>query len=192
MGKQDKSEMKEETSDPSETSSHIEGPVGSCTNVSLSGESKATCEEEGKEFVTKEELAQRETSAVCRLRLAVVFVLFMAATGVCFIVHFITTKSETYLFDAQFNGAASKLLESFQIFADEKMEAIGALGVAYTAHGLDHDSEWPFVTLSAFQQRATSTRKLSNALFVTVAPYVSDAQQIQWENFVAGNDSAWM
>ena len=51
------------------------------------------------------------------------------------------------------------------------MAAIASLGVALIAHVEDHETqEWPFVTLSSFQQRAETARKQSGAIYVHVNP----------------------
>ena len=52
------------------------------------------------------------------------------------------------------------------------MEAAGSLVVALVAHGQDVGN-WPFVTLSSFQQRAHTVKDLSGALYLGFNPVVS-------------------
>ena len=56
--------------------------------------------------------------------------------------------------------------------AKQKMEAAGSLVVAMVAHGVDHKREWPFIALSSFQQRSSTVRGLSGALFLGFLPKV--------------------
>jgi len=46
--------------------------------------------------------------------------------------------------------------ETFLDIAREKMGAAGSLVVAIVAEGLAKEKEWPFVTLSSFQERAAT------------------------------------
>ena len=64
------------------------------------------------------------------------------------------------------------------------MGSISGLGVANSAHSVDHKSDWPFVTLSNFQQRAGNARHLSGALQVSISPLVTQDNLAQWEDFV--------
>ena len=66
----------------------------------------------------------------------------------------------------------------------EEMGSVSGLGVANSAHSVDHKSEWPFVTLSNFRQRAGNARHLSGALLVTISPLVTQENLAKWEEFV--------
>ena len=53
------------------------------------------------------------------------------------------------------------------------MEAMGSLVVAIVAHGEDGGkANWPFVTLTSFQQRAATVKDLSGALYIGFNPLV--------------------
>lgn len=54
--------------------------------------------------------------------------------------------------------------------ATEKMAAAGSLVVAIVAHGIALDDSWPFVTLSSFQERAATVKRLSGALYIGIDP----------------------
>jgi len=102
-------------------------------------------------------------------------------------VYLITRRGEASEFETQYEGAATKVVESFADIVYE-MGAISGLGVANSAHSVDHKSEWPFVTLSNFQQRAGNARHLSGALMVSISPLVQSHQLQEWDDFV--NDPA--
>lgn len=97
-------------------------------------------------------LTRKESKAVFWLRLVVLMILVLTAVAVSITVYEITRRGEASEFETQYQGAATKVIESFADIVYE-MGAISGLGVANSAHSVDHKSEWPFVTLSNFQQR---------------------------------------
>ena len=139
-------------------------------------------------------LAKKETRAVLGLRLLVFAVLLVAAIAVCIIIYFITSGSEEEEYKTQYEGAVTKITEAFVGIVDTRLSAISSLGVAMIAHGRDHDTQrWPYVTLSSFQQRASTARKQSLALYIHVNPKVELDQREEWEHFTGtSSDSVWM
>jgi hypothetical protein len=140
----------------------------------------------------RENIGQRETKAVFRLRLLVFLVMLLAAAAVSVTVYLITSQSEQDEFEIQFDGAAAKVLESFQNVLEQKVPAISTLAVALIAHGIDHRRDWPLVTLSSFQQRASTVRKLSDTLFFSVCPLVTDDNRSDWEKLVFTGNTSWV
>jgi hypothetical protein len=156
------------------------------------GSTKSASSDSGTVYTTKERLGQAETNAVFRLRLLVFLAMLLAAIAVSVTIYIITSKAEQHEFESQFDGAASKVLETFDSVVQQKISAISSLAVAIIAHGIDHSRNWPFVTLSSFQQRSSTARKLADAVFVTISPFVSDENRKEWEDFVTMEDSYWM
>jgi hypothetical protein len=140
----------------------------------------------------KDQLSRKESRDVFLLRVVVILVMLLAATAVSVIVFFITRNSETAEFETQFGGAAEQVTIAFEAIVGEKLGAISALALAAIAHGVDHFREWPFVTLSSFQQRSLTARSLSKVLYVSIAPVVTDANKAEWEEFVVGEDATWI
>jgi hypothetical protein len=132
----------------------------------------------------KEELAQKETRHVFMLRVLVVMVLLLAAVAVSLVVYFITRNAEIDEFETQYTALAETVLRAFEDIVTEKLGAISSVGVAAIAHGVDHRRDWPFVTLSFFQERSATARSLSGALSISINPMVNDAQRSEWEKFV--------
>ena len=155
------------------------------------GESTSSMDEDQDQ---KTNLAKKETMAVFRLRLLVFLVLFLAAVAVSVIVYTLTANAEKDEYQNQYEGAAKKVLESFMDIVDSKLGAVTSIAIANIAHGVDHVKSWPFVTLSSFQQRASTARKQSGAMYVHINPMVTDAQKTEWEAFVSksSEDSYWM
>jgi hypothetical protein len=122
----------------------------------------------------------------------VMIILLLAAVGVSIAVFLITKSSETEEFENQYEGAAEEIVESFEGII-EKVGTISSIGVEAISHGMDRpDVRWPFITLSSFQQRLSTARILSGALYVTISPLVSDGERYEWEKYVVGEQSDWM
>jgi len=63
--------------------------------------------------------------------------------------------------------------------------------VALVAHGLAMENEWPFVTMTSFQERAATIMKLSGALYIGITPLVTRENRAKWENYSNGEAAAW-
>uniref|UniRef100_A0A7S3DSF0 Phosphodiesterase n=1 Tax=Entomoneis paludosa TaxID=265537 RepID=A0A7S3DSF0_9STRA len=132
-------------------------------------------------------LAQKETKAVFGLRVLVILVLLLAAVGVSLAVYFITSNAESAEYDAQFTGAADKVLSSFENIVGQKMGAIGSFCLGITSFAESQSEYWPFVTLEDFEQRSASARTLSNALHMSLLPLVTDTERSEWEDYSVQN-----
>jgi hypothetical protein len=142
----------------------------------------------------KEELAQKETRNVLMLRVLVVIVLLLAAIAVSIVVYIITKNAETDEFETQYAALSESVLTTFESIVTDKMGAISSVGVAATAHGIDHHRAWPFVTLSYFQERAATARSLSGALSISINPLVTEVDRSEWEKHVVEEekDHGWI
>jgi hypothetical protein len=118
----------------------------------------------------------------------------MSGIGITLAIYFIAKRAEQESFYSQFDGASNKIIESFENIVT-KIGSINAIGIALTSQGYsDHSvkSNWPFVTLPSFQQRAASARILSNALFITSVPIVNENNRDAWEEYSVGENKYWM
>jgi len=139
----------------------------------------------------KLQLATKETQAVFRLRLLVLLVLLLAAVAVSFTVYHITSDSLKGQTSSDFDGAAKKVTETFLEIAEIKIGALASFAVAVIANSQDMKQEWPFVTLSNFQQRAATARSQSGALNLMLVPLVHAVERAEWQQFVQ-NQSSWL
>ncbi|CAB9517624.1 Receptor-type guanylate cyclase gcy [Seminavis robusta] len=160
--------------------------TGSCTSE------HPDAADETQEEDQKLNLVKKETVAVFRLRLLVFLVLLLAAVTVSIIIFLVTATAESDEYHSQYDSAAKKVLETFIDIVNTKLGAVSAMGVAIIAHGVDHEKSWPFVTLSSFQQRASTARKQSGALYVHINPMVEDIEKGAWEEFVVSEDADWV
>ncbi len=56
--------------------------------------------------------------------------------------------------------------------------------------GIDHTKDWPFVTLSSFQEQSATVKQTSGALFVGMNPIVLQKDRAKWENYSVYNEEA--
>ena len=132
----------------------------------------------------RDQLAQKETRDVFRLRVLVVIVLLLAAVAISIVIYIITRNAEVDEFETQYKGLADTVLRAFEDIITQKLGAISSVGVAAIAHGVDNNQSWPFLALSSFQERSATARSLSGAIFISLNPVVSDPQRADWEKFV--------
>ncbi|CAB9526582.1 Guanylate cyclase (Partial), partial [Seminavis robusta] len=139
-------------------------------------------------------LARDETKQVFRLRLLVFLVLALAATTVCVLVYLVTLQSEEEEYQNQFEGAAAKLTDSFLDVAGSRLGVMASLGVSLTTSVNDNgQQEFPFITMSNFQQRAQPIRSQSGAVYMHFNPFIMEGQRVAWEQFLVGPEgSKWL
>jgi hypothetical protein len=134
-----------------------------------------------------ERIGQEETKVIFKLRLLVFLVLSLAALAVSLSVYYITKNAEDEEFKASFEGNALKVIESFEEIVGQKLGALASLGVAFTSFARSHNQTWPFVTMNDFQERAASTRSLSESLFFELLPIVTNKDRAAWEKYSLKN-----
>lgn len=137
------------------------------------------------------QIATKETEAVFRIRSIVFLVLVASAVAVCLTVFYISRSALEDEYRSQYDGATDRVIETFHDIVENKLGAVSSLGVAMIAHGVDFTRDWPFVTLTSFQQRATTALSQSGCLFIKVAPEVIEEKRLEWEQFTV-EDSDWM
>jgi hypothetical protein len=161
------------------------------SNVDYDDNDKSTSREDtNRETSSSDEVAigKEESAQVFRLRLLVLLAIFSAAVAVSLVVYFLTSNGETDEFETQFEGASTKILNSFAEIVDRKLAAIGSLAVQASLDTASRPNvSWPFVTLSDYQLRASVTRELSGSLFVRLVPVVTDETRAAWEKYSVEN-----
>eukprot|EP00977_Amphora_coffeiformis_P026278 scaffold25307_cov168-Amphora_coffeaeformis.AAC.11 len=133
---------------------------------STTGGTSLSSSDESSKFV------KRESRHVFYLRVIVLLILFSASAAISLVVFFVTDAGEMESFESQYYAAADKVTENFHAIATDRLQAAGSLIVAMIAHGQDHTKTWPFVTLSSFQQRASTVKDLSGVLYLGFNPVV--------------------
>lgn len=139
-----------------------------------------------------QEIGAKESTTVNRLRLVVFLVLLIAAILVSLIVYFVTSNGEESEFVSHYNGLVAQMKREFHGIVNQRFSAIGSIRVALIAHAVDHGESWPFVTLTKFQERASTARKLSGSSCISTFPLVKESERHEWEKFVAEEGPYWM
>jgi hypothetical protein len=176
--------VSESSVDQSHQSSH--------SNVSSNHNTTSNQSDECNKETMRTILSRHGTQAVFRLRLVVILVMTLTATAVSVIIYRTTSGDEDNEYSTQYDKAAEKVIESFDSILD-RLTSINSIGIAATAFGLDHnETKWPFHTMSSFQQRASTTRLVSDALSISINPIVTEGNRKEWEEHVARSSGKWM
>jgi hypothetical protein len=196
---------------------------GSCSIVSgtATGVGSSSGDKEESAKAIQEAITKRESAAVLKLRILVIFILLATAVAVCAVIFLQTWASQEEEFQTQYEGAAQKIVNSVSWFRHSRLDfqrrkliltillilllfipqfddivnqmgAISGLGVQYSAYSTDNDLQWPMVTMSYFQQRAGNARLLSGALFLSVSPVVMPGYVKKWGEYVNSGNNSWM
>ncbi|CAB9500805.1 Receptor-type guanylate cyclase gcy [Seminavis robusta] len=148
--------------------------------------------EDEHEKIKKSILSKKDLKAVWRLRCGVTIVLLGTASAVCALIYSITATGDDEDFEAQYRTNAVKVVQSFEAVLT-KITIISQLAIAVTAEGIQQQNNWPFITLSAFQERARAAMDSSQALYVSINPLVTVDHLEQWEEFVLdGQQNHWI
>ncbi|CAB9526583.1 Receptor-type guanylate cyclase gcy [Seminavis robusta] len=150
-------------------------------------------DEESARKKEQEQLAKEETNQINRLRWLVFKVLLLAALVISIIVFMISRNAQQDTYHKSYDGAAQHVTDAFQDIMVSKMGAVSSMGVALIAHGRDHYRDWPFVTLSSFQQRASTALVQSGAIYLHFNPLVTNETRHEWEQeYVVGPEAVWI
>jgi len=158
------------------------------TGTSTSRNEKSSDKDEEERKI---QLAKKESETILRLRLLVFIVHLLSSIAVSLTVYYISSGALEHEYESQYQAAAKKVAEAFMDIPASKISALASLGVAVIAHGLDHGQEWPFVTVSSFQQRASTACSQSGALDIQISPLVEEDERTAWELFVK-EDIQWV
>ncbi|KAG7375028.1 family 3 adenylate cyclase [Nitzschia inconspicua] len=143
---------------------------------------------------TKLELSGQETKYVNRLRYLVIFVLTLVAIAISCLIYFLVDSANTEAMENDYERSVGHLTDSFLEIRDVRVASLASLAIAANAHGQDHETVWPFVSLSFFQERAYIPTFQSGVLQVSIAPVLSIKDKADWEAYIVGDgaDVAWI
>ena len=66
------------------------------------------------------------------------------------------------------------------------------VATAYTAHKEESEGSFPFVSLPNFAKTTASALHQSGAVFVGMIPIVTRENFESWDEYVMGEENAWM
>ena len=89
----------------------------------------------------------------------------------------------------KFREFGHELLESSVITAQNVFSTIESMSISITSHALSSRSEFPFVTVPHYPQRAKHLLKLSGSYYLGYSPLVTDQQRDAWEDYTVNNQN---
>jgi hypothetical protein len=119
----------------------------------------------------------------------------VTAIAISVVVYNISQKAQNDQFQSQYNGAATKIMDSFQSIPDKfgvlSTIAIGATIINSVARNTN-ETGWPFIAIPAYEHRASLVLELAASLSISIHPYVTDENRDQYEKYSVGPDKSWM
>lgn len=138
----------------------LDAPEIFLDEVENSDSPSSTANTKSESISRQEVLAHKETAQVNRLRIILLFALFIAAVVVSVSVYFVTRRGEEQQIRSEFKGRALSLLNSFDEVIQQKMLAITSFSESITAYARASNSEWPFVTVTDFAERSETVSRM--------------------------------
>ncbi len=132
-------------------------------------------------------LAARETKAVNCLKFALLTMMLLTASVFAAVVYTYTRNEEVKDFQEAFVILSQQIEDAVQISAQNRLEAVGALGLQIQAHAHTSNETWPFVTVPFFEDRIYSMESLTDAFGVLLFPVVSKENRRAWETYSVAN-----
>jgi hypothetical protein len=136
-------------------------------------------------------LAQNESKAVSRLRIAVVSVLIASTVAVSVIAFTYLKRNEAKNFEDSYYDQANVVLEAVRIKSNRRIGTVRSFAEALTSHAVSNGQTWPNVTLPDFERQGTATTRLADIMSLILVPIVSDWQRDGWEEYSIQNQ-AWL
>lgn len=137
-------------------------------------------------------LARKETKAVRWLRVALLLVLVGLAAVISSGIFLFTRNDETQEFHDTFDNYAQRILNTIQVYAQNNLEACGALALDVQIYAVTNNLTWPNITLPYFEERAMATTFLHKANGVLLFPVVTAETRAGWEEYsVQRRDWIW-
>ncbi|KAG7359286.1 adenylate and guanylate cyclase catalytic domain containing protein [Nitzschia inconspicua] len=133
----------------------------------------------------QEDLTEKETRAVHKLKILVFGSLFLSMVAVVLTAYFLTSKAEQDNFELQFHDDAYKLLGNMGQNVERIFEASDAFVANIASFAAHTNQTWPFVTIPDFAVRAEKVRSMCGAVYVNTYHVVQDNQRAEWEAYTA-------
>jgi hypothetical protein len=119
---------------------------------------------------------------------AVLMGIMLLSTGGIF---FFSVNKENSSFAAEFQGHATKLQDSFRYDAKRKLETMDSLASIIAVHALEHNEQWPMVTLRHSALILERYLSIVGAAAIHFFPIVPSDMRKQWEEYSV-REQTWM
>ncbi len=151
----------------------------------------------------KNALTKRESQQVFRLRVLVMLILIAAGASISITIFHLEKSSQLEEFESDYYGVAEKVVDALQKVT-ESISAISGIAVTATVDAQNQlvnasafedtgsIANWPFITIDAFQERASNAIALAGSIFVSLNPLVQLDQLSDWQKYVESDVNSWM
>jgi len=127
-----------------------------------------------------DELADKETKAVHKLRLLMIVVLLVISAVAASLIFLFSRNSEKTEFENEFESAGSKVLRGFQDDFLRKIQAMDSLSKSITSFATNTNATWPYVTVPDTAELFQPYLDLTNAAALTILPFVPSRERSNW------------
>jgi hypothetical protein len=137
------------------------------------------------------EIASKQNKAVQGVRYVVAVVLLLAASVVSLSVFYYTRSEEIDTFEKHFVDQGTKVVDTFSLNAERRLEALQAFSQQITSYALHSNSTWPFVTLPDFERHAAYTLQLAEVVALLTFPIITAETRADWQTYSVANQG-WL
>lgn len=117
-------------------------------------------------------LAHGETMALRKLRMLLLLVLLTIMLLCTIGAYFFSLNKDVSAFHADFTNVGLEVISTFQENGQQKLQALDSLSAVATAYALDHNDEWPMVTIAHSAPLLERYLKLTGAACLNILPVV--------------------
>ena len=134
----------------------------------------------------------RSDKRVRLLRDTMLMLLLIITLFVTLAVYFSQSASEQEDFEKAFKDQALEVGHALRSELEAKLLVLDAFSVSIKSHSLSQESSnWPFVTIPDFAERASSTLRACKGISLALHPIVQSEELTQWEEYSV-KSQAWL
>jgi hypothetical protein len=132
-------------------------------------------------------IGRKETQAVTRLKLIVIFILVASAILVCVTTYCFVRFSERSQFSENFQEDADKVMQSIGASVENTFAAMDLFSTMMISHAISTNQSWPFVTIPHYGNKVSKMFSMSTGLSMWSMMVVESDQRQDWEDYAWAN-----
>ena len=148
-------------------------------------------EDDEQEEEQQEVLAKKETRTVRCLKFLVIWILLSCGAAIAACVYVYTSNEEESTFHYSFHDYAQQIIDTVDMYAQNKLEALGALALLIQAHAINMQQRWPLVTVPFFEEHVQGTKSLTDCYGIFLCPIVNESMRHEYVNYTL-NHRSWI
>jgi len=119
------------------------------------------------------------------LRLLVLAIVVLVGFLISGLVYYFSRKGEMDQFQSEFQELAMQVSATLDARLGRKALAMSTMSVSLTSYALDSGSQWPMVTLPAFELKASNSLEVAGSHSLLFAPLVTNSTRTAWREYVS-------